>query len=230
LDSSRPDLEWNFLAYTFAFTLDTESLRWFAQAQYAKTPAARRVHAIDRASSHFPGSAGATNHNCGIKLRWLASFEGPDRQHSQNGVDTPISTRGSRSSSMSLSDAHCRKAPRRGCRPVCSCITTLQRTEPSISKDEAFSANSQTCFEALARLFYVFLLFARSQSRLDQEQPKEDKMRRSALLAMLLATSQSACIVVGGHSSTGGWFFWPGGLGLIVMVALLFLFLGRRRR
>jgi hypothetical protein len=55
-------------------------------------------------------------------------------------------------------------------------------------------------------------------------------MTRITMPAMLLATSQSACIVVGGHSSTGGRFFWPGGLGLIVILALLFLFLGRRRR
>jgi hypothetical protein len=84
--------------------------------------------------------------------------------------------------------------------------------------------------EAFACLFYGVLLFARSRSRLDQGQPKEDKMTRITFLAMLLATSQSACIVVGGRSSTGGWFFWPGGLGVIVMLALLFLFLGRRRR
>jgi hypothetical protein len=43
--------------------------------------------------------------------------------------------------------------------------------------------------EAFACLFYGVLLFARSRSRLDQEQPKEDKMTRITLLAMLLATS-----------------------------------------
>ena len=55
-------------------------------------------------------------------------------------------------------------------------------------------------------------------------------MTRITLPAIFVAASQSACIVVGGRSSTGGWFFWPGGLGLIVMLALVFLFVGRRRR
>jgi hypothetical protein len=31
-----------------------------------------------------------------------------------------------------------------------------------------------------------------------------------------------------GYRSDGGWIFWPGGLGLLVLVALAFLFLRRR--
>lgn len=55
-------------------------------------------------------------------------------------------------------------------------------------------------------------------------------MRRITLLAISLAFTQSGCMVVGGYSSGGGWFLWPGGLGLIVVIALLFLFFGRRGR
>ena len=39
---------------------------------------------------------------------------------------------------------------------------------------------------------------------------------------------QTSCVVAG-YRSDGGWFFWPGGLGLLVLVALAFLFLRRRR-
>lgn len=55
-------------------------------------------------------------------------------------------------------------------------------------------------------------------------------MIRITLLAIWLAMTQSACMVVGGYSSGGGWFLWPGGLGLILLLALLFVFFGRRRR
>lgn len=53
-------------------------------------------------------------------------------------------------------------------------------------------------------------------------------MIRIALLLTLVALTQSACIGVG-YSSGGGWFIWPGGLGLVVVLAILFLLLRRRR-
>ncbi|MFL6464945.1 MAG: hypothetical protein ACJ73N_11115 [Bryobacteraceae bacterium] len=54
-------------------------------------------------------------------------------------------------------------------------------------------------------------------------------MKRITLLTVVLAMTQSACIVAGGYSSRGGWFFWPGSLGLLVVIALIFLLLSRRR-
>ena len=42
------------------------------------------------------------------------------------------------------------------------------------------------------------------------------------------ATALSGCLVAG-YSSTGGGFIWPGGLGVIVLLALLFFFLRGRR-
>ncbi len=53
-------------------------------------------------------------------------------------------------------------------------------------------------------------------------------MKRISILTLLLVT-QTACIAVGGYSSSGGWFIWPGGLGLIVIVLLLFFLLRRGR-
>ena len=49
-----------------------------------------------------------------------------------------------------------------------------------------------------------------------------------ATIFLLLAALQTSCVVVG-YRSGGGWFFWPGGLGLLVMVLLVFLWLRRRR-
>ena len=46
------------------------------------------------------------------------------------------------------------------------------------------------------------------------------------MLTGLLALSQTACIAVG-YSCRGGWFLWPGGLGLLVILALVY-FLARR--
>lgn len=57
---------------------------------------------------------------------------------------------------------------------------------------------------------------------------EEDRMIRIALLLILVGFTQSACIAVG-YSSRGGWFFWPGGLGLILVLAVLFLLLRGRR-
>ena len=45
--------------------------------------------------------------------------------------------------------------------------------------------------------------------------------------ACLLCMGLEGCVVVGG-SSRGGFFIWPGGLGLLLMIAL-FVFMLRRR-
>ena len=48
------------------------------------------------------------------------------------------------------------------------------------------------------------------------------------LVGMVAAGMLSGCLVAG-YSSAGGGFIWPGGLGLIVLLALLFFFLRGRR-
>ena len=55
-------------------------------------------------------------------------------------------------------------------------------------------------------------------------------MRAAVILAIasLLALWSSACVFVGGYDSGTGWWFWPGGLGLFLIIALIFL-LARRR-
>ncbi|HYP54006.1 MAG TPA: hypothetical protein VEQ42_10730 [Pyrinomonadaceae bacterium] len=53
-------------------------------------------------------------------------------------------------------------------------------------------------------------------------------MKQTSLVLVLAGLLQTSCVVAG-YRSGGGWFFWPGGLGLIVMVVLAFLFLRRRR-
>lgn len=60
------------------------------------------------------------------------------------------------------------------------------------------------------------------------ERPLGLHMQRNlttSLLVALLAALQSACVVVG-YSSRGGWSVWPGGLGLLLMVALAFFLFG----
>ena len=53
-------------------------------------------------------------------------------------------------------------------------------------------------------------------------------MRRvNPLLAVAFALTQSSCVAVG-YSSGGGWFIWPGGLGLLVIILLVFFLLRRR--
>ncbi len=53
-------------------------------------------------------------------------------------------------------------------------------------------------------------------------------MRQIIVVVFLLAMSQVSCVVAG-YSNRGGWFVWPGGLGLLLVIAVLFL-LARRRR
>lgn len=48
------------------------------------------------------------------------------------------------------------------------------------------------------------------------------------VLGLGAAGTLSGCLVAG-YSSTGGGFIWPGGLGLVVLLALLFFFLRGRR-
>ena len=48
-----------------------------------------------------------------------------------------------------------------------------------------------------------------------------------SLLALGTASALAGCVVVGG-SSRGGFFIWPGSLGLLLMLGLLFLLLRRR--
>ena len=48
-----------------------------------------------------------------------------------------------------------------------------------------------------------------------------------ALLSGLVCVPLAGCIAVG-YSSRGGWFVWPGGLGLLLLIALLLLVLRRR--
>jgi len=52
---------------------------------------------------------------------------------------------------------------------------------------------------------------------------------KANLIVALLAISQSGCIVGGYSSGGGGWFLWPGGLlGLVIIIAILFLIFRRR--
>lgn len=49
----------------------------------------------------------------------------------------------------------------------------------------------------------------------------------AAILTVLLAATQTACIAVG-YSGRGGWFIWPGGLGLLLLIGLIFVLMRRR--
>lgn len=65
----------------------------------------------------------------------------------------------------------------------------------------------------------------------------EQKARnRVATLRLFLAPCCLACMVLGlsgclmvGYSSRGGAFIWPGGLGFLILLAILFFFLRGRR-
>jgi hypothetical protein len=52
-------------------------------------------------------------------------------------------------------------------------------------------------------------------------------MKQLGIITLLLLFS-SGCVVAGGYSSGRGWFIWPGTLGLLLIVAVLFLLFRRR--
>lgn len=52
-------------------------------------------------------------------------------------------------------------------------------------------------------------------------------MKNIVVITLLLLLS-SGCVVAGGYSSERGWFIWPGTIGILVVVAVLFLLLRRR--
>ncbi len=54
-----------------------------------------------------------------------------------------------------------------------------------------------------------------------------NEIGRIGVLTAFLALTQSACIGVG-YSSGGGWFVWPGGLGLLLVIALIYFVVRRR--
>lgn len=47
------------------------------------------------------------------------------------------------------------------------------------------------------------------------------------VLGGLACLPLSGCIAVG-YSSSGGWFLWPGGLGLLLLIAIVIFVLRRR--
>jgi hypothetical protein len=55
-------------------------------------------------------------------------------------------------------------------------------------------------------------------------------MKKVAALALpAIVLSQAGCVMAGGYSSGGGWFGWPIGL-IVVLVVVLYFFVGRRGR
>jgi hypothetical protein len=52
-------------------------------------------------------------------------------------------------------------------------------------------------------------------------------MKQVGIITLLLLFS-SGCVVVGGYSSGRGWFIWPGTIGILVVLAILFLLFRRR--
>lgn len=49
-----------------------------------------------------------------------------------------------------------------------------------------------------------------------------------AAVGLVALPALSGCVAVG-YSSGGGWFVWPGGLGLVLLLLLLFFVLRGRR-
>ena len=52
-------------------------------------------------------------------------------------------------------------------------------------------------------------------------------MKQVGIITLLLLLS-SGCVVAGGYSSGRGWFIWPGTIGILLVVAVLFLLFRRR--
>lgn len=52
-------------------------------------------------------------------------------------------------------------------------------------------------------------------------------MKQIVVVTLLLLFS-SGCIVAGGYSSGRGWFIWPGTIGILLILAVLFLLFRRR--
>ena len=52
-------------------------------------------------------------------------------------------------------------------------------------------------------------------------------MKQVGIITLLLLFS-SGCVVVGGYSSGRGWFIWPGTIGILIVLAILFLVFRRR--
>jgi hypothetical protein len=52
-------------------------------------------------------------------------------------------------------------------------------------------------------------------------------MKQIVVITLLLLLS-SGCVVAGGYSSGRGWFIWPGTIGILLVVAVLFLLFRRR--
>lgn len=66
------------------------------------------------------------------------------------------------------------------------------------------------------------------QIRVSQRLRHASRLASLLAAAPLLALTLSGCLVAG-VSSRGGGFIWPGGLGLLFMLAILFFFLRGRR-
>jgi hypothetical protein len=52
-------------------------------------------------------------------------------------------------------------------------------------------------------------------------------MKQLVVITFLLLLS-SGCVVAGGYSSGRGWFIWPGSIGVLLVIAVLFLLFRRR--
>jgi hypothetical protein len=57
----------------------------------------------------------------------------------------------------------------------------------------------------------------------------KESLRDAAIsgMALWICASMTGCLVVGG-SSRGGFFIWPGSLGLLVVLVLIFALMRRR--
>ncbi|HMV51928.1 MAG TPA: hypothetical protein PLD20_05995 [Blastocatellia bacterium] len=53
-------------------------------------------------------------------------------------------------------------------------------------------------------------------------------MKKFFVLLFLLAQSATTACVGIGYSNRGGWFFWPGGLGLVLLILIVVLLFRRR--